>query len=108
MTTADVKIEITEGRDEFEKPISFIKSSNHTKSYRVIKTNLGSIMYKVEIVGGGLVPKELSGKYTSQKIAVSAVEDYLSKSKPTPTMKRDNNTKAREERKKIELPSGSQ
>jgi len=95
-------IEINEELDTFGSPIVYIKDAEKsTSTYRVVKGQNGFSFYEVAIDRGS-VPKELQSQYTSHKAAEKAVCRYLERKAKSPTVKRDENTARREERKKRE------
>lgn len=63
------------------------------------KANDGFIFFEIKFEKGK-EPGELQGKYSSILTAKKAVESYLKDKKETKTVRRDNFSKAREERKK--------
>lgn len=62
------------------------------------KSQDGFIFFEVKF-DKGLIPAELSGKYSSIRSAKKAVESYLLNKKETKAARRENFAKAREERK---------
>ena len=63
------------------------------------KSNDGFIFFEIKFTTGS-PPAELSGHYSSILKAKAAVEHHLNNRKETPTVRRDNFSKARQERKK--------
>lgn len=57
------------------KAVSKVETSSE-KSFIVMKQDL-SILYRVGLEGGGVVPDILSGQYTSIKAAEYDIEKYL-------------------------------
>ncbi len=63
------------------------------------KSNNGFVFFEIKFTKGS-PPAELSGNYTNILKAKQAVEKYVRNRKETPTVRRDNFSKARQERKK--------
>ena len=63
------------------------------------KSNDGFIFFEIKFTTGN-PPAELSGHYSSILKAKAAVEHYLNNRKESNTVRRDNFSKARQERKK--------
>jgi|TARA_R110000868_G_scaffold398920_1_gene672370 hypothetical protein len=63
------------------------------------KANDGFIFFEIKFENG-LLPEDFRGKYSGIPSAKKAVENYLKDKKESKTVRRDNFTKAREERKK--------
>ena len=87
------------------------KITDETKSkstYTVAKTNDGFAFFEV-LIDKGSVPAILGGRFTTPDKAIKAVEDYLRTKAPSRTVKRDANTKAREQQKnaKAAVPTDS-
>lgn len=79
-----------------EKPIVEITDKDKFNHTFVVKpTNDGFVFYEVT-VSKGAVPKQLQSKYSRMRNAVKDVTNYIENSKPTPTVRRDLNTKRRE------------
>ena len=98
-------IEINEELDVFGSPVVYIKDLEKSKStYRVVKGQNGFAFYEIAIDKGS-VPKELQSQYTSHKAAENAVCRYLERKPKSATVKRDENTARREERKKLQQES---
>ncbi len=66
----------------------------------IIEKSIGGYRFFEIKFAKGLLPSELSGKYSSMKMAKVAVETYIRKSKETKAARREHFSNAREERKK--------
>ena len=66
----------------------------------IIEKSIGGYRFFEIKFAKGLLPSELSGKYSSMKMAKVAVETYVRKSKETKAARREHFSNAREERKK--------
>lgn len=66
----------------------------------IIEKSIGGYRFFEIKFAKGVLPSELSGKYSSMKMAKIAVETYVRNSKETTAARRENFNKAREERKK--------
>jgi hypothetical protein len=75
------------------------KSDKMVSNIIIEKSQDGYIFFEVKFEKG-VVPAELSGKYSSIKQAKKSVEKYLNSKKETTAARRENFSKAREERKK--------
>ena len=75
------------------------KTSKLNTDIIIQKSNDGFIFFEIKFTKGS-PPAELSGHYSSILKAKEAVEHYLNNRKETPTVRRDNFSKARQERKK--------
>ncbi len=75
------------------------KSDKLVSNILIEKSQDGFIFFEVKFEKG-VVPAELSGKYSSIKQAKKSVEKYLNSKKETTAARRENFSKAREERKK--------
>lgn len=67
--------------------------------FTVSKVSDGSVLFHVKVDVGEL-PQSLRGSYSREDFAVAAVEAHLATRKPSPTVRRDANAKARAARKK--------
>ena len=65
-----------------------------------VKKSAGGFCFFEVHLENGKVPAVLSGKYSSLSKAQEAVHKYLNTIKPSRTVRRDENTRVREERKK--------
>jgi hypothetical protein len=68
----------------------------------IIEKELGGFIFFIVKVEKGLVPKELNGRYSSIAEGKKAVTRYLHNKRETATVRRDNFSKQREQRKAIE------
>lgn len=68
--------------------------------FTVTRSQDGYVFYVVQ-VSKGSVPKELSGNYSTMDHAVKAVLKYVELAPVSKTVRRDKNTKVREERKAV-------
>lgn len=75
------------------------KSDKLVSNILIEKSQDGFIFFEVKFEKG-LIPAELSGKYSSIHKAKKAVESYLHNKKESTAARRENFSKAREERKK--------
>lgn len=75
------------------------KSDKLVSNIIIEKSQDGFIFFEVKFEKG-LIPAELSGKYSSIPSAKKAVESYLRNKKESKAARRENFSKAREERKK--------
>jgi hypothetical protein len=75
------------------------KSDKLVSDIIIEKSQDGFIFFEVKFEKGQ-VPAELSGKYSSIRSAMKAVEGYLLKKKESVAARRENFAKEREERKK--------
>ena len=66
----------------------------------IIEKSIGGYRFFEIKFAKGLLPSELSGKYSSMKMAKVAVETYVRKSKETKAARREYFSNAREERNK--------
>jgi hypothetical protein len=77
----------------------------------IIEKSIGGYRFFEIKFTKGVLPSELSGKYSSMKMAKIAVETYVRNSKETTAARRESFHKAREERKKQNVsktkPKGS-
>lgn len=95
-------IEIHEELDELGHPVVYIKDPEKTTStYSVVKGQNGFSFYEINI-DRGVKPKELTSQFTNHKAAENAVKSYLAKKTKSQTVKRNENTARREERKQKE------
>lgn len=84
------------------KPYFLVSDKEINKvTYKVERSNDGYIFYKVT-VDVGKVPPVLDQMFTKFAHGIKAVTDYLEHQPKSPTVRRDENTKAREERKQLE------
>ena len=91
-------IEIKEYLDSRGKTTLEFNTPKSKVSYFVYKTEDGFPFYGVKL-SKGTAPKELAGRYTKLSWAKDAVISYLTKMPKSTTVKRDENTEAREARK---------
>ncbi len=75
------------------------KSDKMVSNIIIEKSQDGYIFFEVKFEKG-VVPAELSGKYSSIKQAKKSVEKYLNSKKETTAARREYFNKARQERKK--------
>ena len=86
------------------------KRDSNATSHTTLKSPKFKAEWKVSVARGGFghwevsisqgkVPQELSGMYTTQKIATKAVEDYIRRASVTKYVERDRKAEARELRK---------
>ena len=75
------------------------KTEKFNSDIIIQKSNDGFIFFEIKFTKGS-PPAELSGSYSSILKAKQAVEQYVKNRKETPTVRRDNFSKARQERKK--------
>lgn len=100
-------VEINEELDTFGSPIIYIKDpEKKAATYRVYKGQNGFAFYEIGVDKGQL-PKALTSQYTNMKDAERAVIRHLEISPKSATVKRDENTAAREARKQRELEENS-
>jgi hypothetical protein len=66
----------------------------------IISKEIGGYRFFRIKMENGATPDKLSGKYSSLRQGMLAVENYLKNKKESNTVRRDNFSKAREERKK--------
>ncbi len=93
-------VEIEEQVGEFGGLDVHIRDYDKSKTtYIVAKEPNGFSFFHVRIDKGNL-PKELSSSYISQSDCEKVVLNYLESMRPSATVRRDANTKAREEQKK--------
>lgn len=59
------------------------------KVIKIFVQEKGAPHYKVEFESGGLLPKELKGKFTSKRYAIKAVEAYLDRLKAIDEAEKD-------------------
>jgi hypothetical protein len=85
--------------EDTSKQRCVIKTEKMKTDIVVYKEIGGYHFFKIKMETGK-TPDELSGKYSSLRKGMLAVENYLKNKKETKTVRRDNFSKAREERKK--------
>ncbi len=95
MHTGDVKIE-----EDMENQVVKLLSPKVNKELLVRKIVGPSPFFEV-VWPNDKKPKGIEGVFTSQGMAMKAALYFLSHMKVSTTVKRDNNTKAREERKVV-------
>jgi len=81
-----------------EKPHLTVKSDKFKNHFTIKPTQDGYVFYGI-FVASGSVPKELQGRYSSMKKALEDLTRYERHATKTATVKRDENTKAKQKAK---------
>lgn len=92
--------------EDLDSPVWKVKSEKVKNTFTVYKANNGFALFEIKTDKGPLAAK-LMGSYTTPEKALKDIEHYLRTSKESPTVRRDANTKAREEQKKKKLQNAS-
>lgn len=92
-------MDVSETLDEMGSPKFIVKSEKFKSAFEVIKKFGSGSFYMIKQTKGR-VPDELSGVYTNHERALAALNTYCAKASVSATVRRDQNTKIREERKK--------
>ena len=85
--------------EELDAPVWKVTSNKTKSTLTVYKANNGFALFEIKADKGLLSPR-LSGSYTTPEKALKAIEHYLRVVRESTTVRRDANTKAREEQKK--------
>lgn len=80
-----------------------VSSEKSKATFYVQKTNDGFALFDVS-VSIGQVPQELTGRYSTPEKGVAAVQNYIRLAKETRGARRENFSKARDERKNAKEP----
>jgi hypothetical protein len=78
----------------YQKPVSVVSSDKFKQTFTVEPVIGGYIFYKIT-PSTGKCPKELSGNYTTMKMALKALTHYELQAKPSKAFTRDKNYEER-------------
>jgi|TARA_R100000084_G_scaffold108987_1_gene73399 hypothetical protein len=92
-------MDVKRTQSENDNPVFVITSDKLKTKYYVKKANNGFALFNIE-QDKGSVAKELSGSFTTPDKAIAKIKEYLRTKKPSVAVRRDENTRIREERKK--------
>lgn len=91
-------MDATRDYDEDGQVTYKVSSTKKKCDYTVRKSNDGFVFYEVGI-SKGIIPKEISGRFTSPEKALDALGKYLHKSSESTTVQRDKRAERRENAK---------